>query len=136
MVTEDMEHYLCEVARVLKTGGRCLISFFLLNERSVALMRSNKSAIDLNMSLGSCWVANTSDPEAVTGYKEDFVRTIYGKYNLEIKEPIHYGAWCGREKFLSYQDLVLAFKAPGNTRIRDELKNQGKRELAQAGSER
>jgi ubiquinone/menaquinone biosynthesis C-methylase UbiE len=29
MLTEDVEHYPCEVARVLKTGGRCLISFFL-----------------------------------------------------------------------------------------------------------
>ena len=60
MLAEDVEHYLYEVARVLKTGGRCPISFFLLNEMSVALMRSNKSAIDLNINLGSCWVANTS----------------------------------------------------------------------------
>ena len=28
MLAEDVEHYLCEVARVLKTGGRCPISFF------------------------------------------------------------------------------------------------------------
>ena len=112
MLTEDMEHYLCEVARVLKTGGRCLISFFLLNESSVRLMRADKSAIDLNISLGSCWVADASDPGAATGYEEDFVLALYDKYNLEIKEPVHYGAWCGRETFLSYQDLILAFKAP------------------------
>jgi ubiquinone/menaquinone biosynthesis C-methylase UbiE len=135
MVTEDMEHYLCEVARVLETGGRCLISFFLLNERSFALMRANKSAINLNINLGSCCVADASDPEAVIGYEEDFVRGIYDKYNLAIKEPIHYGGWCGRETFLSYQDLVLAFKAPGNTRIRDEAKNGTKRQLEQARSE-
>ena len=123
MLTEDVEHYLCEVARVLKTGGRCLISFFLLNESSLTLMRANKSTINLNINLGSCWVADISDPEAVIGYEEDFVRAIYDKYHLEIKEPIHYGAWCGREKFLSYQDLIFAFKAQANTRIRDEAKN-------------
>ena len=120
MVTDDMEHYLCEVARILKTGGRCLISFFLLNEESVALVRSNKSAVNLNINLGSCWVADASDPEAVTGYGEDFVWALYDKYNLEIKEPVYYGAWCGRETFLSYQDLILAFKAPGGTKTRDE----------------
>jgi ubiquinone/menaquinone biosynthesis C-methylase UbiE len=136
MLTEDMEHYLCEVARVLKTGGRCLISFFLLNERSVALMRANKTTINLNINLGSCWVADAIDPEAVTGYEEDFVRAVYDRYNLEIKEPVHYGAWCGRGTFLSYQDLILAFKAPGNTRIRDEAKNGAKRQLEQARSER
>ena len=32
MLAEDVERYLCEAARVLKTGGRCLASFFLLNE--------------------------------------------------------------------------------------------------------
>ena len=111
MLAEDVEHYLCEVARVLKTGGRCLISFFLLNESSLTLMRTSKSTINLNINLGSCWVADTSDPEAVIGYEEDFVRAVYDRYNLEIKEPIHYGAWCGREKFLSYQDLIFAFKA-------------------------
>jgi ubiquinone/menaquinone biosynthesis C-methylase UbiE len=136
MLAEDVEHYLCEVARVLKTGGRCLISFFLLNESSLTLMRANNSTINLNINLGSCWVTDASDPEAVTGYEEDFVRGVYDRYNLEIKKPIHYGAWCGREKFLSYQDLIFAFKASGNTRIRDEAKNGAKRQLEQGRSER
>jgi len=63
-----------------------------------------------------------------------FVRALYDKYNLEIKEPIHYGGWCGRETFLSYQDLILAFKAPGNTTIRDEVKNGAQRQLEQGRS--
>jgi SAM-dependent methyltransferase len=118
MLAADMEHYLCEVARVLKTGGRCLISFFLLNESSLALMRANNSTINLNINLGSCWVADATDPEAVTGYEEDFVRGAYDRCNLEIKKPIHYGAWCGRETFLSYQDLIFAFKALGGNKAR------------------
>jgi SAM-dependent methyltransferase len=122
MVTEDMERYLCEVARVLKAGGRCLISFFLLNDSSLTLMRANKSAINLNINPGSCWLADASDPEAVTGYGEDFVRALYDKYKLEIKEPVHYGAWCGRETFLSYQDLILASKVRGGTKTRGELR--------------
>jgi hypothetical protein len=132
MLAEGVEHYLSEVARVLKTRGRCLISFFLLNESSLALMRTNQSSIDLNVNLGFCRVADANDPEAVTGYEEDFVRTLYGKCNLEIKEPIHYGAWCGREKFLSYQDLILAFKAPGIVTTRDEVKSGAKRQAEQS----
>ena len=99
-------------------------------------MRANKSTINLNINLGSYWVADASDPEAVTGYEEDFVWALYDRYNFEIKEPIHYGAWCGREKFLSYQDLIFAFKASGNTRIRDEAKNGAKRQFEQGRSER
>lgn len=119
MLTEDMERYISEVARVLKTGGRCFITFFLLNDASVPLMRANKSSIDLSHNLGSCWVADASDPEALTGYEENFMRAMYNKYNLQIKEPIHYGGWSGREKSLSYQDLILAFKTSSRTTIRD-----------------
>jgi len=110
MLTEDMDHYVREVARVLKTGGRCLASFFLLNDSSVELMRAKSSTIDFRANFGSCWVADPSDPEAATGYEEDFVRGIFDKHNLEIREPIHYGAWCGREKYRSYQDLIIVFK--------------------------
>jgi ubiquinone/menaquinone biosynthesis C-methylase UbiE len=136
MVTEDMERYLSEVSRVLKTGGRCLITFFLVNESSLALMRANKSPIDLNINGGPCWVANANDPEEVTGYKEDFVRAVYEKYRLKITEPVYYGGWCGREAFLSYQDLILAFKAPADTGIRDEAKNRDKHHFELARSER
>ena len=110
MLTEDVKRYVCEVSRVLKTGGRCLMSFFLLNDSSTALMRANKSAINLEINLGSCWVADATDPEAITGYEEDFVRALCAKCNLQIREPVYYGSWSGRETFLSYQDLILAFK--------------------------
>ena len=73
-------------------------------------MHANKSAINLNINLASCWVTDASDPEAVMGYGEDFVRALYDKYKLEIKEPAHYVAWCGRGTFLSYQDLILRSK--------------------------
>ena len=132
MLPEDVQRYVCEVARVLKTGGRCLISFFLVNESSLSLIRANRSAIDLKINLGSYWVANASDPEAVTGYGEDVVRGFMTSTNLEIKEPIHYGAWSGREEFLSYQDLLLVFKVAGDTRIRDEISCEGTRPLEDA----
>jgi ubiquinone/menaquinone biosynthesis C-methylase UbiE len=136
MVTEDMERYLSEVSRVLKTGGRCLITFFLVNESSLALMRADKSSIDLDINGGPCWVANARDPEEVTGYTEDFVRAVYEKYRLKITEPVHYGGWCGRKTFLSYQDLILAFKEPADTRIRDEAKNRDNLHFELARSER
>ena len=118
MLPEAVEHYLSEVARVLKTGGRCLISFFLLNDSSARLIRANKSTINVDIKFGGCWCADANDPEAVTGYEESFVRALYGRHNLKIREPLHYGSWCGRQTFLSYQDLILAVKAPGTPQTR------------------
>ena len=42
MLPADVRHYLQEIVRVLKPGGQSLITFFLLNEESLALMKEGK----------------------------------------------------------------------------------------------
>jgi SAM-dependent methyltransferase len=113
MLPDDVENYLSEAARVLRRGGRCFISFFLLNEESKSLLRAGKSSIALAPGAEPCWVAEASAPEKAIGYEEDFILSLYDKHNLDITRPIQYGSWCGRETFLSYQDLILAFKPIG-----------------------
>jgi SAM-dependent methyltransferase len=110
MLAEEIENYLSEIARVLRRGGRCLISFFLLNETSKELLGAGKSSIQMAPGAGPCWMLDPSNPEMAVGYEEDFVLSLYSKHNLEINYPIQYGSWCGRTEFLSYQDLILAFK--------------------------
>lgn len=46
MLPSDVEHYLHEIVRVLKPGGRSLITFFLLNEESSALITQGKASFD------------------------------------------------------------------------------------------
>jgi hypothetical protein len=78
---------------------------------SRGLLGNGKSSIPMAPGFGPCWIVNSSDPEMATGYEENFVLSLYEKCNLEIARPIHYGSWCGRTEFLSYQDLILAFKS-------------------------
>ncbi|HVF50857.1 MAG TPA: class I SAM-dependent methyltransferase, partial [Pyrinomonadaceae bacterium] len=110
MLPDDVENYLSEIARVLKVGGRCLISFFLLNEESSALIESGRSTLLLRHQFGPCRALDPDTPELATGYEMAFVSALYEKNGLHIRQPIHYGSWCGREDFLSYQDLVLGDK--------------------------
>ena len=42
MLPADVEHYLLEIARVLKPTGRTLTTFFLLNEESLRLMAAGR----------------------------------------------------------------------------------------------
>ena len=110
MVAEEVEHYLGEIARVLKTGGRCLISFFLLNEESLPLIADGKSTIDLRHEIGPALALSRERPELAIGFSEDYVARVYQKLGLEIRKPIYYGSWCGRAEYLSYQDLIVAVK--------------------------
>lgn len=109
LLPDDMENYLREVARVLDRGGRCLITFTLLNDESLALIESGKSSQKLIHQFDHFRTTEPDEPETLTAYEEDYVRDMYKRCGLEIVEPIHYGFWSGREG-RSYQDLVIATK--------------------------
>jgi len=111
MLPAGMENYLSEIVRVLKTGGgRCLISFFLLNQESQSLIQSHESAVDFPHDMGIYRVLDPEVPEFAVCYDEDYVLSLYDKYGLRISKPVRYGSWCGRPEFLSYQDIVIAEK--------------------------
>lgn len=112
MMAEDVENYLAEVARVLKIGGRCLISFFLLNKDAIELIEAEKSTLDFRYRFGPAKAISREMPEDAIAFDENYVADLYERSQLEMKRPIHYGSWCGREKYLSYQDLVLATRTP------------------------
>jgi len=111
MRPSDVENYLREISRVLKTGGKCLITFFILNEQSIKLIRSGSSTIDFKYEIDGCWTANRRVPEAAIAYDEEYVKKLFEKRGLVIIQPIHYGSWCQRKNFLTYQDLIIAEKA-------------------------
>ena len=110
MLPPDLENYLREIARVLKAGGRCLITFFLLNQESEELLHSGASTIDFRYQVDGCLTSNESQPEAAIAYPEDRVRALFAEDGLRIVEPIHYGSWCGRDRFFDSQDIVVALK--------------------------
>ena len=105
-----MDNYLSQIRRVLAPTGRCLASFFLLNEESLGLLRAGSSTIDFKHDFGEYRTKSASTPEAAVAYPEGLIRSLYSKHGLTIVDPVHYGSWPGRKQFLSYQDLVISTK--------------------------
>lgn len=110
ILPQDMENYFCEISRVLKRSGRCLITFFLLNKKSLQLINARKSTLDFKYEFGKFRTIDANTPEAAVCYDEAFILGLYEKYGLKIKQPIRYGSWCGRSNFLSYQDIIIVSK--------------------------
>jgi SAM-dependent methyltransferase len=118
MLPDGVERYMSEIARVVKPGGRTVITWFLLNDESLRMLEeqrdqrrnraSNAHESALRHDLGVYRVADRSRPEAVVAYKEPFVLETYGRNELEVEHPIRYGSWIGREATLINQDLVVA----------------------------
>ncbi len=110
MLPEDMENYFSEISRVMKKDGKCLITYFLKNDESKRLLAQGKSTIDFKFHHENYSTQYLDLPEAAVLYDEKTILNIYKRYNLEVIKPIHYGNWCGRKKFLSYQDIIIAKK--------------------------
>jgi len=110
MLPQDMEHYLSEIVRVLKSNKPCLITYFLINPAAWKLINEGVSYYSFKYELRGCRVESIDIPEAVVGYDETTIRGLYAKYRLNITEPILHGTWC-KQDGLSWQDIIVATKA-------------------------
>ena len=106
----DVSNYLAEVSRLLKSNGRCLATFFLLNEEQARL--AEKGANDLAFKYGEgVWRYRLEQsPESAIAYDESYVIELLEQHGLRLKTPILYGRWSGRQDGLSYQDILLLEK--------------------------
>jgi hypothetical protein len=116
MLPEGLERYMSEF--VLKNGGRAFMTFYLLNDESLRAIETGKPDAQFRFehSLGSCRVTYQDAPDYIVGYSEEFVTRAARHAGLRVREPISYGQWCGREQFLSWQDVVVGEKAARGTR--------------------
>lgn len=107
MFKEDVENYLSEISRVLKPRGKCLVTWFLLDDIS---RQSQHPVMQFKHDVDE--VSQTtvkSNPEAAIAFDIGFVRGLYEKYGL-IVEDIEYGNWGRPESPYDLQDMIIATK--------------------------
>jgi SAM-dependent methyltransferase len=106
MLSADTDHYLAEIYRVLRPGGKCLATFFLLNEKSQRAIAAQTSSLLFRHPLGACWTTDPQVPETAVAYDEAALGSLLEKNGFAL-ESTHYGGWCGRSQYLSYQDILV-----------------------------
>ena len=90
-------HYLKEIARVLKEGGRCVATFILITDQ-------NKHHYELTGKGVSNFTQNG------WAYEETFLRELIEEASLKIIPPMHYGQRSSMPKGLLSQDLIVMEK--------------------------
>jgi SAM-dependent methyltransferase len=108
LLPAEVEHYLRELARVMRPGGRCFMTFFLLNAESEALIAAGQTRYRFVHDFETHRVINPRLPQAAVAYPEARVRGWLAASGLALQEPIHYGNWCARPQFVDGQDIVIA----------------------------
>lgn len=111
LLPDDTRNYLSEVARVLRPGGRCLITYTLWNDVAAEMTAQGKARLRYIYEFDGYRSVESDEPETSIAYYEDDMRALYAQNGLEISEPIAYGRWTRRRpRGLAFQDIVVAYK--------------------------
>jgi SAM-dependent methyltransferase len=98
---EAADRYLAETARVLRPGGRALLTFFLADEPVGYFVHR----------VGPALAVDPDIPEEAIAYPEAWVRERAAAHGLSVREPIHPGTWTGAREGRSFQDIAVLERA-------------------------
>lgn len=108
-----VQHYLGEIARVLRPGGRCFITCFLLDTKPT-LGQPSKSPLAFVHPLNDGWTTTPDLPETGIAFLDRDFRRWAAKHRLVVYSKCH-GAWHKRGPSNFYQDMMI-LKKPGTRR--------------------
>lgn len=106
----EVDNYLKEISRLLSNNGRCLATFFLLNEKQEELAKRGLNKLHFKFGNKTWRYVYKNSPETAIAYREDYIMQSLRKHGLVLLEPVIYGSWSDREDGLSYQDMLFIGK--------------------------
>lgn len=111
MSSAEVRHYLEEVSRVLRPGGRAFLTFFLITPESEAEIAAGRADFDFRREGDGDWIIDPKMPEEAVAFPLESVREMVSAAGLAIEEPVHRGEWANAPDHRTLQD-VLVVTAP------------------------
>jgi SAM-dependent methyltransferase len=116
LLPAETEQYVSEIARVLRSGGRCYASYSLIDEASIAAMAAGRATLRFRHRIGPHWLVDPGVPGLAVAYEEPFLRDLYARNGLSDAYAVYHGRWAARPPsttpaLSSSQDVIVAAKA-------------------------
>ena len=111
MLEDGVNNYISEISRVLKSGGRCYLTVFLLNADSIERINKRLGEWHFPYEEGSCRLLDKVYPDKGVAHDERQLKQHFSMYKMDVAEAT-YGNWCGRKVTLNtIQDSWILIKA-------------------------
>ncbi len=105
----QIEQYINEIARVMKSGTTCMMSLFIINCESEDLIIKKPAQMNFPLNKGFYRLQNTPGNSPIVAYDEEWLLIKLESAGLKM-ETIKYGQWCGRSYYLEYLDMLICRK--------------------------
>lgn len=106
MMPRDIEHYMAEIGRVLKPGGRCFFTAYIICDEARRELSAGTSLRAFVLHPEGFWSDTPDNPETAVAYTQEFLNGALGKAGLAAPQIIH-GHWW---KVQFAQDILIAHK--------------------------
>jgi SAM-dependent methyltransferase len=103
-----VRRYLAEIGRVLRGGGRCVVTGFLLRRGSIA-RDQRADGLDFLHPLDDAWSASAQLPEIGIAFEAERFEQWVDEAGLDLAE-FHRGEWHGEGPGIAYQDVIVLEK--------------------------
>jgi ubiquinone/menaquinone biosynthesis C-methylase UbiE len=113
MNADEVFNYLKEIARVLRPGGRCIPTFFLLNPEQERLSAAGAAKLSFAYGTREWRYVYESSPYTACAQDEAMLLRMSAEAGLAVRSVL-YGSWSGRESPTApeLQDCMVLVKAP------------------------
>lgn len=112
MYFKDIKRYLRGISRVLKPGGRCLFTCYLLSKEVRSNIEGGISAFNLVHPVEDGFTCNPDVPEDQIGFDEDAFKVAILENDFDIS-GLYHGSWSGRRSSGNFQDMVVIERRVG-----------------------
>ncbi len=109
-----------DVAAALHSNGRCLVTLFLIDAGTRALIAAGRAAFQFEHHYGEgTFVQDPSGPLGAIAYTYEHFINLLTEQGLYVERLLH-GSWSGRPNFVSGQDVLIIRKTPADMLLRQQ----------------
>ena len=110
MMPEDVDNYLGQIALVMKEGGKCLATFFVLDDEVETRMKAGKTRFHFAYEQEGYCLMDEKVKEANIAFKKASLDAMLAKHKLRVAD-YYRGSWTGDDsRSLDFQDVLIITK--------------------------
>ncbi|MES2617090.1 MAG: class I SAM-dependent methyltransferase [Bacteroidota bacterium] len=108
MGIEEIDHYLSEINRVLKPGGKCMATFFYFDANTLERMKSKSTDIKFEVDKGHYWLMDENVTSANICIESNYLKAMIAKKGFTIDNTMD-GYWRNftQQTGNYYQDICV-----------------------------